>query len=567
MFKLEKINSQNSGPHITNDNIIFNLDNYGSLDLSKSYFNIRARIDCTATGATSQGSAYNVSLASVGSTYIPYGNSIFFKHWRFESQKSGVIEDIRNVNMLKANLDCLTRSSSDKKSGNYNSISQYYDDTFSSPDIYGTVFSNLHRLGTVNSSNVVANLKMSVSEVAGVGALDFYDCDKEGLTRGTLQLDTSYVFPVQYSPYRASGAVACDNYTAIGVQALGIGDGALVSTAALTADQQILITVGATVLCTRSIDGGAAATVAGTLATVNAIGGGLFDFTTVATLGAMTDGQVASGISIVVGPLECDDYTSAGAQTLGVTIALVTDSTFPFNSSNLFVGQSIQVYRSIAGAAIAAVETTIASITRDANDNLVITTATSCGALTNGQAVTHIYIGTNTCTMDLVIEDVNLVAVRHMSKPPSPDSQLFSSWNVEQVNVPATTQYNHLFEIEPSTINVLALSPTTATNPISLVDSLTSYRIRVDDIDQTNRDVEFKSSLYYDSLMRTFNNMGSGYQLRNLYPTVGNGVEMAVMTSPISNSPNTQMLQLSYNNSIAGTAKVLSLYKQVVKKL
>jgi len=84
MFKLEKINSQNSGPYVTIDNIIFNLDNYGSLDLSKSYFNIRARIDCTATGGTSQGSAYNVGLSSVGDTHIPYGNSIFFKHWTFE---------------------------------------------------------------------------------------------------------------------------------------------------------------------------------------------------------------------------------------------------------------------------------------------------------------------------------------------------------------------------------------------------------------------------------------------------------------------------------------------------
>jgi len=136
------------------------------------------------------------------------------------------------------------------------------------------------------------------------------------------------------------------------------------------------------------------------------------------------------------------------------------------------------------------------------------------------------------------------------------------------VNVPATEQYNHLFEIEPSTINVIALSKTSASaNPISLSDNLSNYRIRIDDIDQTNRDIEYKSSLYYDSLIRTFNNMGSSYQLRNLYPTVGNGVEMAIMSNPVSNSPNTQMLQLSYNNSANGTAKVLSLYKQVVKKL
>ena len=139
---------------------------------------------------------------------------------------------------------------------------------------------------------------------------------------------------------------------------------------------------------------------------------------------------------------------------------------------------------------------------------------------------------------------------------------------MEQVNVPATEQYNHLFEIEPSTINVIALSKRSASiNPISLSDNLSNYRIRIDDIDQTNRDIEYKSSLYYDSLMRTFNNMGSSYQLRNLYPTVGNGVEMAIMSNPVSNSPNTQMLQLSYNNSANGTAKVLSLYKQVVKKL
>ena len=567
MFKLEKINSLNSGPHITNDNIIFNLDDYGSIDLSKSYFNIRARIDCTTVGAAQQGTAYNVALASVGSTHIPYGNSIFFKHWTFESQKSGIIEDIRNVNMLKANLDCLTRSSEDKKSGNYNTLSQYYNDTFTSQNWRGSVFSNLHNFGSVNSTNVVANMKMNVSDVGGVGMLDVYDLDKQGLSRATLQLDTSYLTPIQHNPYPDTVAIPCVNI-AIGtaIQQLGQGGSLLQTSNVITPDVIAIIVPGMSISCTRTIAGATATVTSPIVAVTNA--NGIIYIETNGSLGAIPIGQTATLISFTIGQLLCDNYQAAGAQELGIgDAALVTTTTYPYDKSKLFVGQSITVTRDINAGGVATVQATIASITLLATNKLSITTVATCGAVANGQDVDSISIGTNACTMNLVVEDVNFVAVKHMSKVPSPNSQIFSSWNLEQANVPATTQYNHLFEIEPNVINVLALSPTTATNPISVTDSLSSYRIRVDDIDQTNRDVEFKSSLYYDSLMRTCNNMGSDFKLKNLYPTVGNGVEMALITSPISMSGRPQMLQLSYTNSVAGTAKVLSLYKQVVKKL
>jgi len=465
-------------------------------------------------------------------------------------------------------LDCLTRSSSDKKSGNYNTISQYYDDEFTQQNLRGSPFSNLHNHGSLASSNVVANLKMSVSEIGGVGALDVYDLDKQGLSKATLQLDTSFLTAVQYNPLFTGIDQACNNITAVGAEDLGQGALGLITTNIVLSSEIARYVPGAYIRVSRSIAGGVLTTLITQIDTVTNNGGRL-TVTTTTSAGAMTAGQVATGIVIVLDPVKCYDITAdpTNSRELGTTVGMVTTSTFPYDQQQLYVGQSISVIRSIGGGNLAVVYSNIASITKLAANSLGILTTTSCGAIPATQTVAFISISTNTCTMNLVVEDVNLVAVRHMSKVPSPDGQLFSSWNVEQVNVPAVTQYNHLFEIEPSVISVMALAPTTATNPISLADSLSNYRIRVDDIDQTNRDVECKSSLYYDSLMRTFNNMGSGYQLRNLYPTVGNGVEMAVMTSPVSNSPNTQMLQLSYNNSAAGTEKVLSLYKQVVKKL
>ena len=568
MFKLEKINSQNSGPYVTNDNIMFNLPNYGSLDLSKSYFNIRARIDCTKNDENVvEGSAYNVGLASTGSTFIPYRNSIFFKHWRFESQKSGVIEDIRNVNVLKANLDCLTRSSSDKKSGNYNSISNYYDDDFTQLNIHGSPFSNLHSHGSTESANVVATLKMSVSEVAGVGMLDVYNLDKEGMSKGTLQLDTTYISPIQLSSFLYM-AIAPSDYTSTANDIeLGVDAPFQVSLPNISAETLSRFIAGAAILCEFTVDG-TPYTVEGVIDEAVYVTE-ILVITTTESMHTLADTEEVTDIALILRNMICDNYTATDDEELGIgDAALVTTATFPYDQNELFVGQSIAVLVSIEDDPADVTETKIVSITRLASNKLSIVTADSCGTMVDTDVASQISICVNRCDMELVVEDVNLVAVRHMSKPPSPDSQLFPSWNVEQVNVPATTQYNHLFEIEPSTINVIALSKTSASaNPISLSDNLSNYRIRIDDIDQTNRDIEYKSSLYYDSLIRTFNNMGSSYQLRNLYPTVGNGVEMAIMSNPVSNSPNTQMLQLSYNNSANGTAKVLSLYKQVVKKL
>ena len=79
--------------------------------------------------------------------------------------------------------------------------------------------------------------------------------------------------------------------------------------------------------------------------------------------------------------------------------------------------------------------------------------------------------------------------------------------NVEKYILPATQDFQHRFDLEGNTLNTYLLSPS-GTGLLSEANNLSSYRVRLNNLDTTNRDIKVNSALYLDKLKSTFFNSG-----------------------------------------------------------
>jgi len=116
-------------------------------------------------------------------------------------------------------------------------------------------------------------------------------------------------------------------------------------------------------------------------------------------------------------------------------------------------------------------------------------------------------------------------------------------------------------------MNVLILAPTNVDSPMSRQDTLIDYRLRLNDVDLTSRDIEYGDTLYRDRIIMTFLNMGKNYKLKSLdivYPLAVDA--LSLICNPIPVLEQKQQLQLSMNGT-AFAGKTLHVYKQVIRTI
>lgn len=194
-----------------------------------------------------------------------------------------------------------------------------------------------------------------------------------------------------------------------------------------------------------------------------------------------------------------------------------------------------------------------------AGGNTTLTFSKPIFTATANTNVVEIQVMAQPEAVDYEVSDIELV----LNKPDKftvPKSMAYSTWQVESVNQPTTTDYRRQFEVQPNCTKLYLMTPTTRL--VSQTDSMESYRASINGFDTTNRDVGVypNSPLYQDKLISTIPS------LRALNPNNG---KLDILTvpeqMPMTGQENVMQIRAKY--SAACTAKVIYLFKVLTRSV
>lgn len=284
--------------------------------------------------------------------------------------------------------------------------------------------------------------------------------------------------------------------------------------------------------------------------------------------------------------------------TVGSQVKFTTTATYPsLDYSPFYVGQPLLLdytayNNNTAGAATVDVNTTVTGIEYSSKTK-VITLSLSVGTPAFPQNVNSFRaikvrenLPGNAPTATYSIDTAQIGVCEIMGKVASPDDIGYMTWTTEEYTSGGQTFLNKIFEIEPTAVNALLMFDSNSSNLISNNTDLTTYRMRCNNLDIYDRDIYVNLSnnsekyihdtLHYDSINRTFKNMGK--PLKNLalvnmdvseiiladrFTTDEN--QIMFLACPVPETAASKQLQI---NAISGAAiNNVILYKQVMKLL
>ena len=203
--------------------------------------------------------------------------------------------------------------------------------------------------------------------------------------------------------------------------------------------------------------------------------------------------------------------------------------------------------------------------------HLVIVLSCSHGSITNAQTLdlTLKPIAPESDTA-IVINNIELVA--KMSDETETEPTQYTTYVAQEDSAPVAPSINRTYQIPPNTTNCYVMF----NDPIYSHEKLDTYRITLDGVDLTNRDVKVGSGLHYDLITQVFINRGQaiGSTLERMYDSAklsdeaGASQQIVVLMFPVQlKSSNTQLgLEL---NAIGGqtlSGKIV-VYSEVVKEI
>lgn len=278
-------------------------------------------------------------------------------------------------------------------------------------------------------------------------------------------------------------------------------------------------------------------------------------------------------------------YTEFENSVVNVDITSVEtkESFLDMGNSPYWVGQQLNILGTGAGAGPPANMDEVAivtQITRDDNTNkLTLTLNRSVFTPTAGQFQENIVCdGTPFQSMDLTWTDAQLV-VEEKGKTEQVGELQYMTYTNEEDNGNSLTAFSRQYGVEPECFNLMVCLPDTETGLIcsnSARVQYANYRLRMDNKDLTNRQVDYQDPLYYDrvgmyflnqnlplkSLIEQNTNVREDYGQRfsgsTIYPIfIGN---------PLPVTPQRKQIQITINGAGTGVGEI-QLYKSVVRNL
>jgi hypothetical protein len=246
------------------------------------------------------------------------------------------------------------------------------------------------------------------------------------------------------------------------------------------------------------------------------------------------------------------------------------------NQSVFYVGQKLLITAQGAGGAgvITDEEAVIDSIVWNTDKTLTIEFEQKWGDIGAGESYTQIEVQTKDVVLGDVGVNVNFgeIALLQLAKTSSDfDTIEYSTFSTEQTNGNGLQNFQRQFQVEADSDAVIIIFPDTHTELISASD-ISESRLRLDNVDLTDRNVPSYSPLHYDrinasmtQMKRTLRNLaensGSTQGTDFLESILDGDGEQLIIMAPLVQKLQEKLLQVNLT-SAAGVEQI-TLFKHL----
>jgi len=258
------------------------------------------------------------------------------------------------------------------------------------------------------------------------------------------------------------------------------------------------------------------------------------------------------------------------------TLTLTTKEPFDtLQDSPYWVGQKIIINATSAGTAPALgterVITEIEWVKGGADDKRLILTLNATlpalGAITDTWTDVECD-GVNYASASFNINNAEVV-LKSLANPMPEDGMSWTHFSTEEYTTAQQLNFRHLFQLEPDSVNLLLMTPTND-DLNSTKQDLSTFQLRLNNDDLTDREVTVYDALYNDRLNMTLVNMGKspkdlsqqGLNVEQTLATTKFDTGLVLIGNPLPMTPNEKLLQVNLNNSANGTTKLV-LFKEI----
>ena len=587
---LIKIQSNESGSFNVNNKLISWTIPESSkfVNLTESYlvFNLQASTSDNPTTALDSKYGYGFNNARDISCLI--------RHARLSSAKKGTLEEVHNVNVLLSNLNEILFSDGRDKGNVYGKDSLRYNPMWIEKKKDGSIVSQ-------QRSSLMLDLK-KVFGLCKEGAQFPMESTGDLTIHVELEDDTTNIIPKLFTQYYevpteatiSSATLPADNKikSAVAQQKMRVGDKVVVIAKIATVNRRLPRTI------TDVTDDGTD-----------------YEYTFDANIGTNTD-NVADNDETIANKRTADwtadrqvihymndlqfgiNRTLATADLKQFNVTLSDEQDIPFH-----VGQKVKVSRERGATPGDYLSTHIVSISQTGS---IVTYTLNDNLGTNGQVMTESYIfadniedptaqgagGTpvTDATISYNIVDCQTVVPQWMLSPKQQQEVEKSlkalkgieylSWKLERYNWGVNainSRTSKQFDLEENVVNALMMqvnNNATAEPLLARWDNIQDYRIQLNNLDMTNRDVVPNKSLHRDQLQYAM--ASSRIPINNLKYEAGSDVTHAadtvdqflVIPQAIELKPEKQTIRLNINQSgVASQDNQLFIYKHQLKML
>ena len=277
------------------------------------------------------------------------------------------------------------------------------------------------------------------------------------------------------------------------------------------------------------------------------------------------------------------DGTGTVPNVITIGAAAVATVFKSLDQSPYYVGQRLEIKATPVGAAGAIPADTyrVVSEIGYANDGSLTlkfvsdwASALAAGESYTGGAVSIVPAATLTASFTRAE-----IVMKRVDMPEGQDQIEYNTYSTEETSGNTATSFRNLYTVEGDAENLLIMFPNGPDDLLSSQNTNDSWRLSLNNIDLTDRDVLEATPLAYDRLSMTLRNMG--YRLSNLTENAGQSGNNApsdtdnawanvysktefdtdLIANPLFQTAGTKLLQVQINSS--GGVKKLILYKQL----
>jgi hypothetical protein len=485
VLKVNKTQQLEGGPFTTMNNLcnIYVEPQAGVVDMSKSYLELE-------TVFTNQGGdevTENVFLGYVDEDDIEevnYTPACLIKHCKLQCEKKGLLEENRYINVLNQTLENITKESQDH---------------------VGSYLTGRSDPILLDRDTKKANLQVPLSDILGVGNVAEFPVEWMGKLQLQLEFENQNTLAYQKPQGFALEDIEMQNVTNTSGSVAPVNSLTTVpifGTTGTNVTQFFPPGVECSFTFTRS-DQGTPTTVSRVVESAVLNSDKTVTLTLASSLTNLPNGVNVTGITLNdngVDNVAMNDVDSGDNH-----LVLVQGSTnVEFN-----VNDSIAISYSTTAGGVTTYDILLTKVV-EVDDSGTQPEYTIEDELPDGDVTDIRVVEHNWASLNWIIQKVNLVLYSLPGKKAEP-TLAYITYHVEMDNMLATTDYRRQFDTEENTDKAMMLTPTNTL--VSTIDSATSFRVSVDNIDTTNRDVFIDyindNTLYYDRLIQNMDGVVS----------------------------------------------------------